>query len=67
MTKKQFAKEWCETIQTNIWKNEMILEFKQSLPEPNQVEIDATMEAIKKDTESLNFFKDKYEVDNKKA
>ena len=63
-TKKEFVSEWCKTIQGNIWKNQCILEYRETLPDQNQVELDAIKDNIKKDTDSLAFFKEKYEIDN---
>lgn len=62
-TKKDFVSEWCKTIQGNIWKNECILEFRETLPDQNPVELDAIKDNIKKDSDSLAFFKKQYEIE----
>lgn len=64
MNKKEFITKWCETIQGNIWKNECILEYRQTLPDQNEVELDAIKDTIEKDTKTLVFLKEKYEIDN---
>lgn len=64
MNKKEFITKWCETIQGNIWKNECILEYRQTLPDQNEVELDAIKDTIAKDTKTLVFLKEKYEIDN---
>lgn len=64
MTKKEFVQKWCETIQGNIWKNECILEYRLTLPDQNEVELDAIKDTIKKDTDTITFLKEKYEIDN---
>lgn len=64
MTKKDFVTEWCKTIQGNIWKNECILEYRLTLPDQNEVELDAIKDTIEKDTKTLVFLKEKYEINN---
>ena len=64
ITKKEFVTEWCKTIQGNIWKNECILEFRETLPDQNPVEMDAIKDTIEKDTKTLVFLKERYEIDN---
>lgn len=63
-TKTDFVAGWCETIQGNIWKNECILEFRETLPDQNQVELDALKDTIAKDEKTIEFLKEKYEIDN---
>lgn len=62
--KKDFVIEWCKTIQGNIWKNECILEFRKTLPDQNQVEIDAIKDIIQKDFDTIQFLTGKYEINN---
>lgn len=64
MTKTEFVQKWCETIQGNIWKNECILEFRETLPDQNQVELDAIKDTIDKDFRTLTFLKATYEIGN---
>ena len=56
--------EWCKTIQGNIWKNECILEYKESLIAVNPVDIDSLKETIKRDTDTLEFLVKKYAIKN---
>ena len=64
MAKTEFVTEWCKTIQGNIWRNECILEYRQTLPDQNEVELDAIKDNIEKDTKTIEFLKSKYEIDN---
>lgn len=64
LTKTDFVAAWCETIQGNIWKNECILEYRQSLENQNPVEMDAIKDTIEKDTKTIEFLRSHYEIDN---
>lgn len=64
ITKTDFVATWCENIQGNIWRNECILEYRLTLPDQNEVELDAIKDTIKKDMDTITFLKEKYEIDN---
>lgn len=64
ISKKEFITEWCKAIQGNIWRNECILEFRKSLPDQSEVELDAIKDTIQKDFDTISFLKDKYEITN---
>lgn len=58
-TKEQFIKELKQTAQDNVWKNELVIKYRQANPSGDEkkdaTDISATEEIIKKDLAYIAF------------
>lgn len=55
MTKNDFINQLINDAQTNIWKNELAIAYKQQNDDKSDLKIDATEEHIKRDKEYIVF------------
>lgn len=58
-TKEQFIKELRQTAQDNVWKNELVIKYRQANPSGDEkkdaLDIKGTEEIIKKDLAYIDF------------
>jgi hypothetical protein len=53
--KKEFVQWLIEEAQKNIWKNELAIEYKKQEIGTSNLDIEATLDIIKRDTQYVEF------------
>lgn len=55
MTKKEYYEKIKDDVQQIVFKNELVMAFKERFPDESKTDIEATKKVIEKDTEFIKF------------